>query len=686
MTISAPPRPPEHERLDELERLADELRLLIEEARRRARRRRQRYAAVLVLAVGATMLALFRDGGADPPTLEGSPADAAGPAAGTRSASSPWISASGLNGGLVLAVAADPTRRRVLYAGTREGVFKSVDGAGTWRRAGSGLGILRVDALAVDPVHPATVYAGTADGVYKSIDGGRSWRLRNTGIPLGHDPPFHRHAEGYVAGLAVDPKRAQNVYAGKAWSVYRSDEGGRSWHELHPPAGPWSLVGRLTIDPRRPETVYASARNRIFRSTNRGASWQALAVGSQVWWLGLDPSDSRRLWAGGNDGLYESRDGGRSWARRGSPSRRALSAFAVDPATSGTLYAAATRDGIYKTEDGGLTWQRVRSVPGRWDFVNQILVDPKDSSLLYAFMASDVLKSDDAGTTWRAASRGLDATTVSALAFDANRPGTMLAAAGRVFTSADDGHTWRAITEGVHVVSVTIVGGRYLAGTDGHGLLASDDRGATWHTLTMGLPATVINCLAVDPGLTGTVYAGTGRGLFVSADGGSSWRATQITKPVWSLAVDPAARGRVYAGTASGGVWRTGDNGATWQLAQVRGRMDAIAVDPQRPDRVYAASGFGVFRSSDGGVTWARTARAPIPAGAHSLAVDPLHADALYAGTVREGVFSSRDGGASWTGIGPAGISVGTLAIDPTTRTLYAGTFDAGLRLLRLGP
>jgi len=133
----------------------------------------------------------------------------------------------------------------------------------------------------------------------------------------------------------------------------------------------------------------------------------------------------------------------------------------------------------------------------------------------------------------------------------------------------------------------------------------------------------------------------------VSADGGSSWRATQITRPVWSLAVDPAARGRVYAGTASGGVWRTGDNGATWQLAQVRGRMDAIAVDPQRPDRVYAASGFGVFRSSDGGVTWARTARAPIPAGAHSLAVDPLHADALYAGTVREGVFSSRDGGAS---------------------------------------
>ena len=114
--------------------------------------------------------------------------------------------------------------------------------------------------------------------------------------------------------------------------------------------------------------------------------------------------------------------------------------------------------------------------------------------------------------------------------------------------------------------------------------------------------------------------------------------------------------------------------------------MDAIAVDPQRPDRVYAASGFGVFRSSDGGVTWARTARAPTPAGAHSLAVDPLHADALYAGTVREGVFSSRDGGASWTGIGPAGISVGTLAIDPTTRTLYAGTFDAGLRLLRLGP
>src|SRR2546426_472388 len=86
-----------------------------------------------------------------------------------------WTS-SGPEDGIVNALAVDPATPATVYAGTDgAGVFKSVNGGGSWATVNTGLTNQRVSAMAIDPVTPATVYAGTLSGLFKSVNGGGSW-------------------------------------------------------------------------------------------------------------------------------------------------------------------------------------------------------------------------------------------------------------------------------------------------------------------------------------------------------------------------------------------------------------------------------------------------------------------------------------------------------------------------------
>jgi photosystem II stability/assembly factor-like uncharacterized protein len=93
-----------------------------------------------------------------------------------------------------------------------------------------------------------------------------------------------------------------------------------------------------------------------------------------------------------------------------------------------------------------------------------------------------------------------------------------------------------------------------------------------------------------------------------------------------------------------------------------------------------AARGAGVIRSSDGGITWHRTARRPAWIG--TIAVDPLGSGTLY-GNFHGALLRSTDGGSSWKWLFThIGAVMGVLAIDPTdSQTLYASIGDASSRL-----
>ena len=83
----------------------------------------------------------------------------------------------GPEGGIIYALAIDPTAPATLYAGTdSNGVCKSINGGASWTAVNAGLTNTTVLALAINPSAPATLYAGTFGGVFKSSDGGEAGR------------------------------------------------------------------------------------------------------------------------------------------------------------------------------------------------------------------------------------------------------------------------------------------------------------------------------------------------------------------------------------------------------------------------------------------------------------------------------------------------------------------------------
>jgi photosystem II stability/assembly factor-like uncharacterized protein len=190
----------------------------------------------------------------------------------------------------------------------------------------------------------------------------------------------------------------------------------------------------------------------------------------------------------------------------------------------------------------------------------------------------------------------------------------------------------------------------------------------------------------------GTLYAGGDPGvLFASRDGGESWELNRAlwehpTRPQWqpgggglclhSIVPTPGAPGHLALGISAVGVWLTDDGGETWRHgnAGLRPRYlpddapaDTLALcvhdlqrAPRRPSRLFMQFHGGVYRSDDGGESWASIG-AGLPSDfGFPLVIDPADPDSAYViplkadmdrgtpeGHVR--VYETRDAGASWT-------------------------------------
>ncbi|MGD8605618.1 MAG: hypothetical protein PVF49_13705 [Anaerolineales bacterium] len=152
-----------------------------------------------------------------------------------------------------------------------------------------------------------------------------------------------------------------------------------------------------------------------------------------------------------------------------------------------------------------------------------------------------------------------------------------------------------------------------------------------------------------------------------SANGG--WRVSKSLDgmDVRCLAKDPASSSTAYVGTRHDGLWRTKDYGRTWtQLGMDGTIITALAINPHNPDVIYAGTKPALlYRSQDGGVSWEELdgfRNIPnrwwwfSPADPPSLspyiisvAVSPTQSDSLVAGVEFGGVFRSTDGGLTWS-------------------------------------
>jgi photosystem II stability/assembly factor-like uncharacterized protein len=310
---------------------------------------------------------------------------------------------------------------------------------------GSGNGIPQstgVWVLAVDPNLTTTVFAGTDDGgFYVSKDSGATWTTPASWPPSADDP----------MSICIDPTtNPSTVYVlDDNMELVKSTDGGATWKVSASTApftynpGLYAYYGAagaaMAIDGGSPRTLYIYS-DVLYASHDGGITWvPGVAISTavtEVNCLAADPFMVGVVYVGTDQGVFTTKDGGRTWFQGAAGQN--VSSLAADSVTAGVVFAGTTGDAIFQSRNRGWSWTKVASFtpppnPGMSVMgilgVGAIAIDPTSSLVVYAGTDASggaVMKSKDGGATWAPATSHLT-DPVAAMAIDPSQTTTVYA-------------------------------------------------------------------------------------------------------------------------------------------------------------------------------------------------------------------------------------------------------------------
>ncbi len=533
-------------------------------------------------------------------------------------------------------------------------------GINSWTGLGPDGGL--VTRFAYDPTTPTTVYVAAEGGLFRSLDAGITWTLLKQDFAI---PP---------SDVDVDPSDSNRLYVtmGTAPALYISTDGGKTLNPGSSSGGLPSVISQLEVSTDG-KTLYAASGTRFFRSDDRGATWQERTAfnnfAGSTRRLLIDPTDKETVYAlastsSNTMALYETHDGGASnWTQLlTSFGGDVLYDIALSPSNPGRMWVAAGPGGLYMRSDAAHPFGAVSTVPLASRAV-ALAINPRDGRNV--FVADEL---------------------------------------NRIFRTTDEGANWQAVTgnsveSGIMTMAVspTSSAQRILVGGIG-GIEAAAVTGSSWSVSQDGFKSTRIHTLSADPkrdrvylsSIAGIHYVAGGGDAAVTLPGTDALRTLTGMPQSFSvssvLAQDDGAAGRLLA-SASGVPAVSLDQGDHWSLSGFVGASPqnyfwSMTSTPQNPQVILAASGPSLFRSSDGGTTWAPSTSG-LPAGAYADQVafapsDPLvaYASAVRGGPLQHyGVYRSTDGGLSWSAANTGlPTDIWSIGVDPTdAQTVYVG-------------
>jgi photosystem II stability/assembly factor-like uncharacterized protein len=291
----------------------------------------------------------------------------------------------------------------------------------------------------------------------------------------------------------------------------------------------------------------------LWTSPDGGDSWRRVMKGlwseSRVFGLTVHPILPRTVFAGADDGVYKSEDGGQSFVRLDSPMNRMdVWKIAVDPTDPDTIFAGTRPAALYRSKDGGRSWQELpadiaEECPNvRVPRVTALAVDPSDHRIVWAGIEVDgVHRSLDGGDSWERVEGGLDDPDIHDIGVNINGTKRVLTTTPReIFASTDAGRSWRGIG----------VAGQFPL--------------PYCRSLTARADDPNVLFVATGDGAVGTTGA-----IQRSTDGGKSWKAMPLpvapNSPIWAFATHPADPGLVVSISHYGEVYTSSDGGDSWR-------------------------------------------------------------------------------------------------------------------------
>lgn len=454
---------------------------------------------------------------------------------------------------------------------------------------------------------------------------------------------------GTVRALAADPFEAHTVLLGTTVDVvYRSQDAGRHWRFYSRIAGhdDW-VVSALVPDARQRGRWYAAlwswrggGQGGVYASSDDGQHWRPLLEHHAVRALALSPSDPNELVAATLEGVYRTRDAGRTWTRISPAGDRELmniESVAIDPVNPDEIYVG-TWHLPWKTIDGGRDWWQMRNGVIDDSDVFSIAVSPANPATVYLSACSGIYRSDDHGNQFQKI-QGIpySARRTPALVPDPLHPGTLYAGTTQgLWVSPDRGATWRRITPpALRVNTVLLMDGRILLGTDFAGVFTSDDNGQTFADSNTGFASRHVAAAIATP--DGHYLAVTGDerwgGVFLLAPGADHWQQLPpLPQQQDALALHWSPAGLVAATARGLALLAPSRRQWTTPAGAPSSPVYALASPPDDPNVVLAAGQTGLYRSEDGGRKWQPMRSAPAPLFRLLVAPGAGHAWLLAAG------------------------------------------------------
>jgi len=605
-----------------------------------------------------------------------------------------WTS-NGPDGGLVHLIA-HPTEPSTLYAISSGGLLKTNTAGERWFRFAGNLP-QAPDYFVLGPEDPLRLYALTGYGslprLFRSADGGSTWTV----LQQPHD------AQGLPA---VDPSSSDTLFIFSEdpfllgyCSLDRSDDGGQTWSSVFPCFAD-SSVSSLRFDPTNSNVAYAGILgdifNRVIKSVDGGRSWFESGAGlpDGVEDLVIDRDHPTTLFAQvGQNSVFKTTDGGAHWqpTPAGLPSGPGTPVSLAYDRNSQSVYLA-TGFGLFRSLHGDEPWSLVSALP-----IQSLVLTPGAPSAFFAVGPDGVVASMDSGVTWIEADRGIHAVGVGALAISTSRL-LFAASATNLFVSRDHGRSW---TE--HPVSypngtvedLLAVGDPpvLFAATLGEGVQRSTNEGMSWAPFGTGLPQGPVYFILRTA--SGRFFVETSTGIFTLDEFGV-WQPRSSGLPEYQLtrlvadATDPDV---LYVGTLGAGLYRTADGGITWAPAAglLEPQVYELTADPKNSGLLYAAASDPnhapmLWKSMDSGGSWTELL-VPSANGPGEIAIDPSNVDRIYS-TAASGLLRSDDGGSTWRPL-PGGLDSPVrayrLIVEPDGDWIHAATLGQSVLDFEVG-